>query len=146
VASVAFLALLGNGKLSHAASHGAGHAPSADEIEHAGDASGRGIELGEYHLRSYYPVEAQKSIIRFVLYATAAPDHLADTRRLVRERRHRIRDQVITATRMVPLNEFDAPDLKSFRRRIHWRLRRALPELMLEDVYVSEFQLKVQSL
>jgi hypothetical protein len=146
MASVAFVALNGIGNVSFAASHGAGHESTAEGVDNAGDASGQGIELGEYDIRSYYPVEAQKSIIRFVLYAKAAGDHHAQTRQLVTERRHRIRDQVITATRMVGLAEFDAPDLKTFRRRILLRLRRALPELMLEDVYVSDFQLKVQHL
>jgi hypothetical protein len=46
----------------------------------------------------------------------------------------------------VPLAEFDEAELKSFRRRILLRLRRAIPELELKDVFVSEFELKVQSL
>jgi hypothetical protein len=138
--------LLSTAGVGDAASHGSGHAPAAVESEHADDASGRGIKLGEFHLRSYYPVEAQKSIIRFVLFATATGDDIADIRRLVRERQHRIRDQVITATRLVPLAELNSPDLKSLRRRILLRLRRTLPDLSLEDVYVSDFQLKVQSL
>jgi hypothetical protein len=47
---------------------------------------------------------------------------------------------------MVPLAYFDEPDLKTFRRRILLRLRRALPALVIDDVYVSDFQLRVQSL
>jgi hypothetical protein len=51
---------------------------------------------------------------------------------------------VITVSRLIPLAHFDESDLKTFRRRILLRLRRALPELVLVDVYVSDFQLKVQ--
>ena len=47
---------------------------------------------------------------------------------------------------MTPLPLFDEADLKSFRRRIFLRLRRALPELAIDDVYISEFQLTVKSL
>ena len=64
----------------------------------------------------------------------------------MQNRQHKIRDQVITATRLVPLVEFDQADLASFRRRILLRLRRTLPELKIDDVYVSNFELKVQSL
>jgi hypothetical protein len=81
-----------------------------------------------------------------VLFATAADENLADARRIAHQRKHKIRDQVIAAARMLPLGEFDEPDLKRFRRRILLRLRRTVPELLLDDVYVSDFQLKVQSL
>jgi hypothetical protein len=131
---------------SFASSHGGSAEPAEEEVDHAGDAMTRGIELGEFHLRSHYPVQAQKSIVRFVLYAISGGEHLAETRRLVKAREHRIRDQVIIATRQAPLADFDAPDLKRFRRRILLRLRRALPELILDDIYISDFQLKVQHL
>jgi hypothetical protein len=67
-------------------------------------------------------------------------------RQLAEDRKHKIRDQVITVSRLVPLAHFDEPDLKSFRRRILLRLRRAVPQLAIVDVYVSDFQIRVQSL
>jgi hypothetical protein len=126
----------------HAAS--AGHAePESEAGQHA---NSHGIDLGEYRIRSYYPVQAQKSIVRFTLYATAQDEQLVAMRHLAEERKHKIRDQVITVARLVPLVHFDEPDLKSFRRRILLRLRRALPELAIASVYVSDFQIRVQSL
>jgi hypothetical protein len=126
-------------------------ADSHDEAEaelesHEADPSKtRGIELGEFRIRAYYPVQAQKSMVRFVLHATVSGERGAATQRLVKHRRHKIRDQVITATRLVPLVEFDQAELNNFRRRILLRLRRTLPELEIDDVYVSNFELKIQS-
>ena len=84
--------------------------------------------------------------MRFVLYATAPPDQLAEAKRVAADRQHKLRDQVITATRMVPLEEFDDPDLTRFRRRIVLRLRRTVPDLPIDDLYVANFELQVQSL
>jgi hypothetical protein len=106
----------------------------------------RGIDLGEYKIRAYYPVDAQKSTVHFVLHVSVASERYADMKRLVDNHEHKLRDQVITATRMMPLALFDESELKTFRRRLYARLSRALPELVLEDVYISEFQLTVKSL
>jgi len=119
---------------------------AAAESDDAAGAKTRGIEIGEFRIRAYYPVQAQKSMVRFVLFATVSGERYSDSKRMMRNRQHKIRDQVITATRLVPLVEFDQADLLSFRRRILLRLRRTLPELEIEDVYVSNFELKVQSL
>jgi hypothetical protein len=105
-----------------------------------------GISIGEFRIRSYYPVDAQKSIVRFALYATVKDEHYKTATRLIEEHREKLRDQIITATRLAPLTVFQEPDLASFRRRILVRLRRALPELTVEDLYVSEFDLTINSL
>jgi hypothetical protein len=139
--------------LAFASGHGApAHGEPAHGEEHASEAvdySGlktRGIDLGEYRIRTYYPVDAQKSTVRFVLHISVASEHYAEMKRLVENHVHKLRDQVITATRMTPLALFDESELKTFRRRLFARLSRALPELALEDVYISEFQLTVKSL
>jgi hypothetical protein len=129
-----------HGETSH------GEAEAEAESDDATGAKTRGFDLGEFRIRAYYPVQAQKSMVRFVLFATVSGERYATSKRLMQNHRHRIRDQVITATRMVPLVEFDQPDLASFRRRILLRLRRTLPELEIDDVYVSNFELKVQNL
>jgi len=127
-----------------------GHAPTAETIEAdsdiALDVKIRGVELGEYKIRAYYPVDAQKSTVRFVLHAAVATERFAEAQQVVETRRHKLRDEVITATRMTPLAVFDEPGLTSFRRRILVRLRRTLPELPIDDVFVSDFQLTVKSL
>jgi hypothetical protein len=134
----------GHGAPAHdAPSHGNEH---ADEVVDYSGLKTRGIDLGEYRIRAYYPVDAQKSTVRFVLHVAVASEHYDRMQRLADAHEHKLRDQVITATRMSPLAIFDEPGLENFRRRIYLRLRRALPELAIDDVYVSEFQLTVKSL
>jgi hypothetical protein len=97
-------------------------------------------------VRSYYPVDAQKSTVRFTVHVAVASERYAEMQSLVEAHKHKLRDQVITATRMSPLGIYDEAGLESFRRRVYLRLRRALPELLIDDVYISEFQLTVKSL
>jgi hypothetical protein len=105
-----------------------------------------GISLGDYRIRSYYPVDAQKSTVRFTLYAAVKKENFAAAQREVEEHRQKIRDLVITATRLSPLTVFQEPDLAAFRRRIIVRLRRAMPELEINELYLSEFDLAIKSL
>jgi hypothetical protein len=155
--SVAYFALGVGGTVlasDHDSDHGSapvdGHGRATATVEFDSellkDAKIRGLELGEYRIRAYYPVESQKSTVRFVLHAAVASERLAEAERMVENRRHKLRDEVITATRMTPLALFDEPGLTSFRRRILVRLRRMLPELPIDEVFVSDFQLTVKSL
>jgi hypothetical protein len=132
--------------ISFAGSHGPAQDAIELDIDLAVDAKIRGVELGEYRIRAYYPVDAQKSTVRFVLHAAVASERFVETQRMVENRRHKLRDEIITATRMTPLALFDEPGLTSFRRRILVRLRRMLPELPIDEVFVSDFQLTVKSL
>jgi hypothetical protein len=45
----------------------------------------------------------------------------------------------------VSIEEYDDPELKKFRRRILLRLRRALPELPIEEIRLSDFTLSSES-
>jgi hypothetical protein len=126
---------------------GGGHGKAAAaEADAAEGAKIRGVELGDYYIRCHYPVQAQKSVIRFMLYTAVPSERYRDVQQVVESHRHKLRDLVITVTRLTPQPYFDEPDLKSFRRLMLMRLRRALPELNLDDVYVTDFQLVVQSL
>jgi hypothetical protein len=116
------------------------------EAGEAPEATGAGIKLGAFKIRSDYPAEAQKSTVRFVLYATVSGDHFADMERLAEEHQQKIRDEIIIATRLTPLSLFEEPDLAVFRRRILIRLRRTLPDLTIDRLYVTDFGLKVKSL
>jgi len=149
--AVALTATLCMSGVSFANDHGAGahaeaEAEAEEEMDIPADVKTRGIDLGEFRIHSHYPVDAQKSTVRFVLYASVATERYAEMKGLVEAHEHRLRDQIITATRMTPLAVFDEPGLENFRRRMLLRLRRALPELVIDDVYVSEFQLTVKSL
>lgn len=132
------------------ASGGHGHEaePAAAEssVEDETGKAIHGVSLGEYRIRSYYQVDAQKSTVRFSLFATVKDEHFRDVRGLVEEHRQKLRDQVIMATRLAPLAVFQEADLATFRRRVLVRLRRAIPELTIEDLYVSEFDLAIKSL
>ena len=125
------------------AEHGE-HAEASADAE-AGKAI-HGISLGDFRIRSYYQVDAQKSTVRFTLYATVKDEHYADMQHLVEEHRQKLRDQIILATRLAPLSVFQEPDLITFRRRLLVRLRRVIPELTIEDIYLSEFDLMIKAL
>lgn len=106
----------------------------------------RGVEIGDFRVRSDYPAEAQKSTVRFKLWVTIRGDKLAAMTHLIDDHRQKIRDEVITSTRLLPLGVFEESDLKSFRRRVLVRLRRSMPELIVEDAYISDFNLSIKSL
>lgn len=132
--------------------HEGGHEPAAEPAaaeSSAADETGKaihGVSLGDYRIRSYYQVDAQKSTVRFSLFASVKDENFQKVKGLVEEHREKLRDQVIMATRLAPLSVFQEPDLANFRRRVLVRLRRALPELAIDDLYVSEFDLVIKSL
>jgi hypothetical protein len=157
VAAIAFAAAVnlsgeciagGHGAKSAAESHGdgGGHGDHGGHGEAAENPDCRGILLGEYRIRSYYPVDAQKSTVRFSLYTTVKDERFDATKQLVEENRQKVRDQILIATRLSPLGVFQEPGLETFRRRILIRLRRALPELEISELYFSDFDLTIRSL
>jgi hypothetical protein len=120
-------------------------AAAATPVNNTSDEA-HGIKIGEFKIRSDYPAEAQKSTVRFVLFAAVKGDRLSAMEAIVSEHREKLRDEVITATRLTPLSMFEEPDLKSFRRHIFIRLHRTVPELVIDDLYISDFGLIVKSL
>jgi hypothetical protein len=91
-------------------------------------------------------VEAQKCTVRFVLYASVDEKQREEMRHLATEHEQKVRDIVLVATRLAPLNVFQEPDLARFRRRILIRLRRNLPELAIDNLYISDFGMLVRTL
>lgn len=145
--AVAVIASLGNARAGRAADHSAPAeaAPAAESgSEDATKSGSNGVDLGEFRIRAYYSAESQKSTVTFALYATIQGDKRAQSQHLLEHRQHKMRDQIIIATRLVPLADFDDPELKSFRRRILLQLRRTLPELSIDNVYISDFELSVE--
>jgi hypothetical protein len=137
--------LLGAGQ-TFGASHGEGGETPKPAVPEAKPDEIRGVELGEFRIRSDYPAEAQKSTVRFKLWAAIRGDKLAAMTHMIESHRQKIRDEVITSTRLSTLGVFEETDLKSFRRRVLMRLRRSMPEFVVEDLYVSDFGLSVKSL
>lgn len=90
-------------------------------------------------IKNHRPIEGEQLTIKLMLHIEVAKEDKAEFEALWPQYQHRIRSQVITATRLVPPHEFDDPELKLLRRLIYLRLRRVLPELPVSQVYVSEF-------
>ena len=105
----------------------------------------RAVKLGEFSIRVYHSVSSRKDTVTFILQARIGKEGFETFEQLYPHRKIKVRDQVIVATRLVPIEDYDDPDLKKFRRRIYLRLRRAIPELPIDDVYLSDFTLSVQS-
>lgn len=100
--------------------------------------------LGEFVLKDHHPVEQEQVKVFLTLHAEVPHADAARFEKMWPEYEHRVRSQVITATRLVTPLEFDDPELKALLRRIYLRLRRALPELPIEQVYVSDFSYLVE--
>ena len=151
------IALVGPGRVVSASGHASHGESSHAKPAHAAGAHGEpepstdatksgthGLELGEFRIRAYHAPESQRSTASFSLYAQVGKDKLAESRHLLEHRLHKLRDQVIVVTRLAPLAEFNDPELKGFRRRILLQLRRTLPELAIETVFISDFELTVE--
>lgn len=121
---------------SASASGGGGHAaPAAEE----GPAI-KAVSLGQYLISDLRAIEGAKLRISFELYLDADEEHLHELRELVGAYKHRIRSEVITAIRICEQTDFEEPDLDRMRSRVIARLKRALPELPIEKLYVGAFQ------
>lgn len=129
------------------AGHGSSHAAADENPVSAESADGsRAVKLGEFSVRVYHSIASRKDTVTFILQARIQKDDFESFERIYPHRKIKVRDQVIVATRLVPIDDYDDPELKKFRRQIYLRLRRAIPELPIDDVYLSDFTLSVQSM
>jgi hypothetical protein len=119
-------------------------AESAD-VSQESAAGTRAIKLGEFNIRVFHSVSTRKDTVSFVVHATVKKDDYQTFERLYGHHKNKVRDQVVVATRLVPVEDYDDPELKKFRRRIMLRLRRSMPELPIEDLYLSDFSLSSES-
>jgi hypothetical protein len=104
----------------------------------------RTFELGEFVIKSFRPVEQEQLVIRLIVHAEVTPEQKARFTALWPSYQQRVRSQIITAVRVVSPQEFDDPQLRALRRRIFLRLRRVLPDLPIEQIYVSDFSYLVE--
>jgi hypothetical protein len=121
------------------------NADQSSEGEKKAPTDAHGVELGKFSIRMRRAVPTQTNRVSFTLFATFQPDESKRLEELLEHRENKVRDQVIVATRLVPVEEYDDPELTKFRRRILLRLRRTMPELMIDNVYVSDFNLVVEN-
>jgi hypothetical protein len=126
--------------------HGAEPAATESDDFGAESATGfRGVKLGEYKIRMSHTVSSRQDGVSFILYATVKEDDFKTFERLFANRKIKIRDQVVVATRLVPIEDYDDPELARFRRRIFLRLRRTMPELPIDNIYISDFSLSAKT-
>lgn len=112
---------------------------AADQSETPEEPPRHAYKLGDFRIKNFRPVEREKVTMEFTVFVEVPDGEEQLFELLWKNHEHRIRNQVITSARLVPPNEFDDPKLRAFRRRIYLRLRRAMPELPIGDVYVSDF-------
>lgn len=124
---------------------GAASAEKSDREKSKSQPEIEGIELGKFSVRTHRAVPAQMNRVSFTLYARVSAEEAKHFAQLLEHRENKVREQVIVATRLVPVEELDDAEFTKFRRRILLRLRRSLPELTMEDVYVSDFELVVEN-
>ncbi|QDU54292.1 hypothetical protein [Aeoliella mucimassa] len=96
-------------------------------------------KLGDFHIKNYRPVEREKVTLSFTVYAEVEDEYNELFEKIWDVRQHRVRNQIITSARLMDPNLFDDPTLHAFRRRIYLRLRRAFPELLIHEIYISDF-------
>ncbi len=99
----------------------------------------QGYKLGDFRIKAFRPIEREKVKMQFTLYAEVAEGTQERFEQLQEKYEHRIRNQIITAARLIPSIDYDDPTLHALRRLIYLRLRRNLPELRIESVFVSDF-------
>lgn len=102
------------------------------------------FELGEFRIKNFRPVEREKVTLEFTVWVEVTAENAAQFEQAWQSRKHRVRGQVITSARLVPSTAFEDPTLNALRRRIYLRLRRAVPELPVEEVFISDFSYIVE--
>lgn len=134
----ALIALAANSSM---AAEPTGEVPSATEGEttEAEQPERHAFKLGDFHIKNFRPVEHEKVRLEFTVWMEVEEGQQERFAAVLESRQHRIRNQIITSARLVPPNEFDDPTLEALRRRIYLRLRRAVPELPVGKVFLSDF-------
>lgn len=132
--------MLGAPAVAFGADHG-GHGSAEPEEVVESSTGYRGIDLGDFSIRTYRPAPMRRDEVNFHLHAAVKSEEFPAFDAIYQRRKHKIREQVIVATRLVPVEAFDDPELNTLRRRILLRLRRTVPELKFDDLYVSDFHL-----
>lgn len=142
----AFPAMASGGGGGHGGGHGAAAAKSEpDEVSEVSTDGTRAVKLGEFRIRVYHTVSSRKDTVAFILHAVVGKEEYETFERLYPHRKYKVRDQVVVATRLVPIDDYDDPELNKFRRRILLRLRRTVTELPIDEVYLSDFSLMSES-
>ncbi len=142
--AAALLVLLTAGAQETVSAADSKHAATGDEVEVAEQPGRYAFKLGEFRIKNFRPVEREKVTLDFTVYIEVDEGQQERFEQAWRSREHRVRNQIITSARLVPPNQFDDPTLHALRRRIYLRLRRAVPELPVGQVFISDFSYIVE--
>lgn len=98
------------------------------------------VQIGRFYIRDLRATEDAKVRLSFTLHAKIDPEHTHFAMKFVEGHKHRLRNEVLTAVRTCEQNDFQEPGLNRFRRRIHARLHRAVPQLPIELLLIGEYE------
>ncbi len=118
--------------------------PADGQEEEPAEPKRHAYKLGDFRIKNFRPVEREKVTLVFTVWVEVTEENAEQFSRAWESRKHRVRNQVITSARLVPPTAFEDATLKTLRRRIYLRLRRAVPELPIADVYISDFSYIVE--
>lgn len=100
-----------------------------------------GVLIGDFMFRGIRGAEGVKTRLSFSLYAAVDNAERDQFERVLEQRRHRIREQVITAIRLTKTSDLQEPSLARLKRRILMRLRRTSPGLPIHDLHFRQLAL-----
>ena len=102
-----------------AAEHAAEHKSAESDSVSEESASGvRAVKLGEFSIRVYHTASSRKDTVSFIVHAAVNKDDFENFERIYSHNQNKVREQILVATRLVPIEDYDDPELKKFRRRI----------------------------
>jgi len=97
------------------------------------------LDLGQFKIKDLRPTRNVTAKVTFSLHLAFSNSLTkAETTELERWK-HRLRDQIITAIRITPVKDFQAPDLDRFRHTILIRVNRLFQAKLAEKVFLTEY-------
>lgn len=97
------------------------------------------LDLGKFVINDLRPTRNETAKVTFSMHLAFSENLTEKQVRQLESWKHRLRDQVITATRISYLTDFQEPDLSRFRRKILIRVNRMFKAKLADDVLMTEY-------
>jgi flagellar FliL protein len=97
------------------------------------------LDLGNFSVTAFQPIEQTTLRIDFQLYGTVLEDDGRDTTALLAEHKHRFREQVIIIVRSAQITDLTDSGLGLIKRKILEKSNRTLGKPLLQGIVFSEF-------
>lgn len=97
------------------------------------------VDLGEYRVTCYQPAANTTLFITFHLFGTIDRQNSSEFARLLRQHKHRLRDNVIVIVRGAALDDLTDAGLGLLKRRILETSNATLGQPLLQGVVFSQF-------